>query len=78
MPRTNFDGQPLWFVPVVAMTEGQKAEVMSLKVPGEPKGIRAFMAVKVTGFVVGEYTAKDGKHYSSYEADSVEPDLPGK
>ena len=38
--RVNRDGVPLYQVRVVAMTEAG-AEVLTLTVPGEPKGIRA-------------------------------------
>ncbi len=54
-PKTDGTGTALYAVPLVAMTDGN-AEVIAVKVPGEPKGLTQGAAVRLTGLVAVPYT----------------------
>ena len=64
-------GQSLFNVQLVAMADGA-AEVISVKVPGEPKGITQGAAVKVTGLVATPWTMGD-RSGVAYRATQLEP-----
>jgi hypothetical protein len=70
-PRLGPDGRPLYSVSVVALgPEG--AEVLKVKVPGEPKGIVRGTPVKLTG-VVATYWELSGRSGVSFSAERIEP-----
>ncbi|MHB8435485.1 MAG: hypothetical protein ACYDC0_06350, partial [Acidimicrobiales bacterium] len=57
-PRTDTDGKQVFAVGVVALgNEG--ADVLSVKVAGEPKGITQGLPVKVTGLVATTWQMGD-------------------
>lgn len=64
-------GQSLFTVQLVAMADGA-AEVISVKVSGEPKGITQGAAVKVTGLVATPWTMGD-RSGVAYRATQLEP-----
>jgi hypothetical protein len=47
-PRADENGEPLYLVQLIAMTDGA-AEILAVKVPGLPSGLRQGHPVKVTG-----------------------------
>jgi hypothetical protein len=49
-PRTDENGQPLYVVQLIALGEGE-AEILAVKVPGQPSGLRQGHPVKVHGLV---------------------------
>jgi hypothetical protein len=72
--RVNRDGVALYQLRVVAMTEAG-AEVLTVIVPGEPKGIRPQLAVRIAELEVRPWTSKDKTSSGiAYEATSIEPE----
>jgi hypothetical protein len=70
-PRVGGDGRPLYSVSVVALgPEG--AEVLKVKVPGEPKGIVRGTPVTLTG-VVATYWELNGRSGISFSAERIDP-----
>ena len=58
-PRADENGEPLYMVQLIAMTDGA-AEIIAVKVPGLPSaGIRQGHPVKVTGLVAQPWTMND-------------------
>jgi hypothetical protein len=49
-PRADENGEPLFVVQLIALGEDE-AEILAVKVPGLPSGIRQGHPVKVTGLV---------------------------
>jgi hypothetical protein len=70
-PKTDADGQPLYQLQLVVLGDDE-AEVVSVKVPGQPKGITAGAPVKVTGLVAMPWSMAD-RSGVSYRATRVEP-----
>jgi len=69
-PRSDPDGKPLFAVGVVALgSEG--AEVLTLKVTGQPRGITQGLPVKVSGLVATTWQMGD-RHGVSFRADVIE------
>jgi hypothetical protein len=63
-------GQSLFTLQTVAMADGA-AEVISVKVPGEPKGITQGTAIKVSGLVATPWTMGD-RNGVAYRATQIE------
>ena len=58
-PRADENGEPLYMVQLIAMTDGA-AEIIAVKVPGLPgSGIRQGHPVKVSGLVAQPWTMGD-------------------
>src|SRR5215204_2868386 len=57
-PRADENGEPLYLVQLIAMTDGA-AEILAVKVPGMPSGIRQGHPVKVHGLVAQPWTMND-------------------
>jgi hypothetical protein len=57
-PRADENGEPLYMVQLIAMTDGA-AEIIAVKVPGLPSGIRQGYPVKVSGLVAQPWTMAD-------------------
>ena len=57
-PRADENGEPLYLVQLIAMTDGA-AEILAVKVPGMPSGLRQGHPVKVTGLVAQPWTMND-------------------
>jgi hypothetical protein len=71
-PRADENGEPLFVVQLIAMTEGA-AEIIAVKVPGIPSAsIRQGHPVKVTGLVAQPWTMND-RSGVSFRAARVEP-----
>lgn len=69
-PRTDTDGRPVFAVGVVALgNEG--ADVLSVKVAGEPKGITQGAPVKVTDLVATTWQMGD-RHGVSFRAEAID------
>ncbi len=69
-PRSDTDGRPIYAVGVVALgNEG--ADILTVKVAGQPKGITLAGAVKVTDLVATTWQMGD-RHGVSFRAESVE------
>ena len=49
-PKADENGEPLYVVQLIALGEGE-AEILAVKVPGMPSGLRQGHPVKVTGLV---------------------------
>jgi hypothetical protein len=56
--RADENGEPLYVVQLIALGEGE-AEILAVKVPGMPSGIRQGHPVKVTGLVAQPWSMND-------------------
>jgi hypothetical protein len=70
-PKADANGQPLFTVQVAAMY-GDQGEVLAVKVAGQPAGIRAGMAVEISGLVAQPWELGD-RFGVSYRAAAVRP-----
>jgi hypothetical protein len=69
-PRTDPDGRPVFALGVVALgNEG--ADVLTVKVAGQPKGITQGLPVKVSGLVATTWQMGD-RHGVSFRAEVIE------
>jgi len=69
-PRTDTDGRPIFAVGVVALgNEG--ADILTVKVGGQPKGITQGVPVNVTELVATTWQMGD-RHGVSFRAGSIE------
>jgi hypothetical protein len=74
-PRADENGEPLYVVQLIAMTEGA-AEILAVKVPGLPsQGIRQGHPVKVHGLVAQPWTMAD-RSGVAFRAARIEPAVP--
>ena len=74
-PRADENGEPLFVVQLIALTEGA-AEILAVKVPGLPSaGIRQGHPVKVTGLVAQPWTMAD-RSGVAFRAAKVESAVP--
>jgi hypothetical protein len=74
-PRADENGEPLFVVQLIALTEGA-AEILAVKVPGIPSaGIRQGHPVKVTGLVAQPWTMAD-RSGVAFRAAKVESAVP--
>ena len=69
--RADENGEPLYVVQLIALAEGE-AEILAVKVPGMPSGIRQGHPVKVHGLVAQPWTMAD-RAGVSFRALRVEP-----
>ena len=70
-PKADENGEPLYTVQLVTIgAEG--AEVISVKVPGEPKGVSQGVPVRVSGLVAIPWSM-EGRSGVSFKAARVEP-----
>ena len=70
-PRADENGEPLYLVQLIAMTDGA-AEILAVKVPGMPSGLRQGHPVKITGLVAQPWTMND-RSGVAFRAARVEP-----
>jgi hypothetical protein len=73
-PKTDESGTPLFHVALVAMSDGV-AEVIAVKVPGEPKGITQGAQVRPAGLVAVPWAMGD-RSGIAYRASRIEPVTP--
>jgi hypothetical protein len=73
-PRADENGEPLYVVQLVALAENS-AEILAVKVPGMPSGIRQGHPVKVTGLVAQPWTMAD-RSGVAFRAARIEPAVP--
>ena len=74
-PRADENGEPLYMVQLIAMTDGA-AEIIAVKVPGLPSaGIRQGHPVKVSGLVAQPCTMQD-RSGVAFRAARIEPAVP--
>jgi hypothetical protein len=74
-PRATENGEPLYLVQLIAMTDGA-AEILAVKVPGQPgPGIRQGHPVKVHGLVAQPWTMND-RSGVAFRAARIEPAMP--
>jgi hypothetical protein len=69
------DGQPVFQISVLVMSEGADGEVIKIKLPNEPT-VSAGMFVTVSGLVARQYTVTDRQTGAiragmSYRADAI-------
>ena len=69
--RADENGEPLYVVQLLALAEGE-AEILAVKVPGQPSGIRQGHPVKVHGLVAQPWTMND-RSGVAFRAARVEP-----
>jgi hypothetical protein len=70
-PRTDPDGRPIFAVGVVALgNEG--ADILTVKVAGQPRGIVQGAPVRVTDLVATTWQMAE-RHGMSFRAESIEP-----
>jgi hypothetical protein len=72
--RADENGEPLYVVQLIALAEGE-AEILAVKVPGLPSGIRQGHPVKVTGLVAQPWTMND-RSGVAFRAARIEPAVP--
>jgi hypothetical protein len=72
--RTDQDGQPLYAVQLVALSQGS-AEILPVKFAGKPEGLTQGTPVKVTNLIASSWQ-RDGRFGVSFRADSIEPRVP--
>ena len=72
--RADENGEPLYVVQLIALAEGE-AEILAVKVPGMPSGIRQGHPVKVTGLVAQPWSMND-RAGVAFRATRVEPAVP--
>jgi hypothetical protein len=70
-PQADENGEPLYMVQLIAMTDGA-AEILAVKVPGLPSGLRQGHPVKVTGLVAQPWTMND-RSGVAFRAARIEP-----
>jgi hypothetical protein len=70
-PRADENGEPLYVIQLLAMGDGS-ADLIAVKVPGMPSGIRQGHPVKVTGLVAQPWTMAD-RSGVSFRAARIEP-----
>jgi hypothetical protein len=70
-PRADENGEPLYVVQLIALTDGA-AEILAVKVPGLPSGLRQGHPVKVTGLVAQPWTMAD-RSGVAFRAARIEP-----
>ena len=69
--RADENGEPLYVVQLIALGEGE-AEILAVKVPGLPSGLRQGHPVKVTGLVAQPWSMND-RAGVAFRAARVEP-----
>ena len=69
--RADENGEPLYVVQLIALAEGE-AEILAVKVPGMPSGIRQGHPVKVAGLVAQPWTMND-RSGVAFRAARIEP-----
>ena len=75
--KTTRDGQPIYLVPVVAFPAGGAAEILPVKVLGQPKGLQPHSPVRVVGLEVRPWTMRDKTGAGlAYWAAAIEPEGP--
>lgn len=67
--KANSDGVPLFSVQLVAMGDGE-AEILSVKVAGQPEGLTAGGPVTVDGLTAQAWSV-DGKSGVAFHADAI-------
>jgi hypothetical protein len=70
-PKADENGEPLYLIQLIALAEGA-AEILAVKVPGMPSGLRQGHPVKVTGLVAQPWTMND-RAGVAFRAARVEP-----
>jgi hypothetical protein len=73
--RADENGEPLYVVQLIALAEGE-AEILAVKVPGLPSGIRQGHPVKVHGLVAQPWTMNDRSGSRSARPGSSRPSRP--
>jgi hypothetical protein len=73
-PKADENGEPLYVVQLIAMTDGA-AEIIAVKVPGLPSGLRQGHPVKVSGPVAQPWTMAD-RSGVAFRAARIEPAVP--
>jgi hypothetical protein len=74
-PRADENGEPLYVVQLIAMTDGA-AEIIAVKVPGQPSaGIRQGHPVRVHGLVAQPWSMAD-RSGVAFRAARIEPAMP--
>jgi hypothetical protein len=69
--RADENGEPLYVVQLIALAEGE-AEILAVKVPGQPSGIRQGHPVKVHGLVAQPWSMND-RAGVAFRAARIEP-----
>jgi hypothetical protein len=72
--RADENGEPLYVVQLIALAEGE-AEILAVKVPGLPSGIRQGHPVKVHGLVAQPWSMND-RAGVAFRAARIEPAVP--
>ena len=70
-PRFDSDGRPLFAVGLIALG-ADGAEILSVKVSGQPKDLSQGIPVKVTGLVATTWQMGE-RHGVSFRAEVIEP-----
>jgi hypothetical protein len=72
-PVVTKDGLRLWRVQIVAFIEGQGTELIQVKVPGEPKGLKKQSPALITHLAMKAWANERGNG-TTYNAAAVLPE----
>lgn len=75
-PKAGADGQILYSVPVVVFGD-EDADVIAVRVAGEPKGVTKGVPLKIVGLVASPWTMND-RSGITYRAESIEVLVPAR
>jgi hypothetical protein len=73
--KADTDGVPLFQVDLVAMGNGE-ADIIRVKVAGEPEGLTVNGPVTVAGLVAQPWSMDNGRSGVSFRAESIRDDAP--
>ena len=73
-PKADENGEPLYVIQLLAMGDGS-ADLLAVKVPGVPSGIRQGHPVKVHGLVAQPWAMND-RSGVAFRAARIEPAVP--
>jgi hypothetical protein len=73
--KADADGVPLWQVELVAMGRDE-ADIIRVKVPGEPEGLTQGGSVTVAGLVAQPWSMDNGRSGVSFRADAIRDGAP--
>lgn len=72
-PKRNRNGQALWNVPVVAVSDGSNAEAFVVRIPGPVPQVAPLTPVKLVGLTARPWSMEGGRSGVSFTAESIQP-----
>lgn len=72
-PKKNRNGQALWNVPIVAVSDGSNAEAFVVRIPGPVPQVPALTPVKLVHLTARPWSMEGGRSGVSFTAESIQP-----